>query len=95
MLKNGVEAWSMSLSEHVQEAVKNVKNYLQEKEPGRPWLTKAPMPFVKDCRPEIDLLPELGPMTHPDACLRLACCVGWFSPEEWMSSLRCQCWHPS
>jgi hypothetical protein len=48
MLENGVEAWSMSPSKYVQEAVKNVKNYLQEsqeKEPGRPWLKKAPMPF--------------------------------------------------
>jgi hypothetical protein len=59
-LENGVEAWSMSPSKYVQEAVKNVKNYLQEKEPGRPWLKKAPTPFSKDYRPEIDIPPELG-----------------------------------
>jgi hypothetical protein len=59
-LENGVEAWSMSPSKYVQEAVENVKNYLQEKEPGRPWLKKAPTPFSKDYRPEINILPELG-----------------------------------
>ena len=47
-------------SKYVQEAVKNVKNYLQEKEPGRPWLEKAPTPFSKDYRPEIDISPRLG-----------------------------------
>ena len=51
----------MSPSKYVQEAVKNVKNYLQEKEPGRPWLKRAPTPFAKDYRPEVDLSPELGP----------------------------------
>jgi hypothetical protein len=40
-LENGVEAWSMSPSKHVQEAIKNVKNCHQEKEPGRPWLNKG------------------------------------------------------
>ena len=34
-LENGVEAWPMSPSKYVQEEVKNAKNYLQEKEPGR------------------------------------------------------------
>jgi hypothetical protein len=60
-LKNGVhQAQSMSLSKPVQEAVKNVKNCLQGKEPGRPWLKKVTTPFVKGCLPEIDLSPELG-----------------------------------
>jgi hypothetical protein len=59
-LENGVEAWSMSPSKYVQEAVKNVKKYLQEKKPGRPWLKIAPTPFAKDYRPEIDISPELG-----------------------------------
>jgi hypothetical protein len=59
-LKNGVKTWSMFQSKHVQEPVKNVKNCLQEKEPGRPWLKKATMPFPKDCRPEINMSPELG-----------------------------------
>jgi alpha-L-fucosidase len=33
---------------------------MQEKEPGRPWLKKAPTSFAKDYRPEIDIFPELG-----------------------------------
>jgi hypothetical protein len=60
-LPNGVEAWSMSPSKYVQEAVRNVKNFLQEKEPGRVWQKKAPTPFANDYRPEIDISPELGP----------------------------------
>ena len=51
----------MSLSKCVQEVVKNVKNCLQEKEPGRPWLKRIPTPFSKDYRPEVDLSPELRP----------------------------------
>jgi hypothetical protein len=43
----------------VQRAVKNVKDYLQKREPGRPWLKKAPAPLAKDYRPEIDILLEL------------------------------------
>ena len=46
-LENGVEDWSMSPSKYLQEAIRNVKNYLQEREPGRPWLKKAPTPFSK------------------------------------------------
>jgi hypothetical protein len=52
VLDNGVQAWSMSPSKCVQEAVRNVKDYLQEKEPGRPWLQKAPTLFAKDYRLE-------------------------------------------
>ena len=59
-LENRVQAWSMSLGNYVQEAVKNVKSYLQEKEPGRSWLKRAPTPFAKDYRPKIDILHELG-----------------------------------
>ena len=59
-LPNGVHAWSMSPSKYAQEAVKNVKSYLQEKEPGRPWPKKAPTPFAKDYRPEMDISSTLG-----------------------------------
>jgi hypothetical protein len=70
----------MSPSKHVQEAMKNVRSYLQEKGPGRPWLKKAPTPFVKDCRPEIDILPELGP---EDA----TCCMSQIGALPWMVEL--------
>jgi hypothetical protein len=46
-------------SKYVQEAVKNVKAYQQEKYPGRPWLKRATSPFVKDYRPEIEIFLEL------------------------------------
>jgi hypothetical protein len=48
-LENGVEAWSMSPSKCVQVAVKSLKNHLQEKEPGRPWLKKE----VQFCLPSL------------------------------------------
>lgn len=59
--KSGVEAWSMSPS-------KNGKNCLQEKEPGRLWPKKAPTVFAKDCRPEINISPELG-AEDPTCCM--------------------------
>jgi hypothetical protein len=58
-LPNGVSAWSMSPSKYVQEAVRNVKKYLQGREPGRPWPKNTPTPFVNGYRPEIDISPEL------------------------------------
>jgi hypothetical protein len=81
MLENGVEAWSMSASKHVQEAVMNVKNCLQEKEPSGPWLKKAPTPFVKDCRPKIDLSPEPGP--EDASC----CMLSQIGALRWMIEL--------
>jgi hypothetical protein len=60
VLETGVKAWSMLPSKYLQEAVNDVKDYLQEREPGCPWLKKAPTPFAKDCRPEIDISSELG-----------------------------------
>jgi hypothetical protein len=80
MLENGVKAWSMSPGKHVQEVMKNVENYLQEKETGRPWLKKAPTPFAKDCRPEINILPELG---AEDA----TCCLSQIRVLCWMVKL--------
>jgi transposase len=61
ILPNRVEAWSLSPSKYVQEAVKNVQEYLAREQEGRKLEKKAPTPFVKDYRPELDITPELGP----------------------------------
>jgi hypothetical protein len=71
----------------VQEAVKNVKDYLQKREPGRPWLKKAPAPLAKDYRPEIDILSEL--VTDNGTYYQSQIGV-----LRWMvSSPRCRCYH--
>ena len=59
-LPNGVEAWSLSPSKYVQEAVRNFKLYLEKHMDGRKLLKKAPAPFPAGYRPEIDETPELN-----------------------------------
>ena len=56
-LSNGVSAWSLSSSRYVQEAVKCVETHLIER--GLNLMTRAPSPSPKDCRPELDVSPEL------------------------------------
>jgi len=59
-LPNGVYSWSLSPSKYVQEAVRNVKEYLGREYDGRTLLKSAPTAFVKDYRPELDISEELG-----------------------------------
>jgi hypothetical protein len=59
-LANGVEAWGISPSKYVQEAVKNVEIYIAKTFNGRKLLKKAPTPFENDYRPEMDTTPELN-----------------------------------
>jgi hypothetical protein len=58
-LKNGVDAWAMSSSQCVQEAVKNVESHLAESGLSLPG--KANTPLTSDCRPELDVSPQLDP----------------------------------
>ena len=58
-LENGVSAWSFSSSQYVQEAVKNVEEYLKRKDQKLP--SYAPAPFTSNYRPEIDISAELDP----------------------------------
>ena len=61
-LKNGVWAWSISSSQYIQSAVKNVEEYV-----GRPENThlkipsRAETPLTTSYRPELDVSPELTP----------------------------------
>jgi hypothetical protein len=59
-LSNGVEAWGISPSKYVQEAVKNVEEYTAKTFNGRKLLKKAPTPFENDYRPELDTTPYLN-----------------------------------
>jgi hypothetical protein len=57
-LPNSVEAWLMSPTKYVAEAVKNVERYL-EKEYGSKLPKRVSGPLPTDYRPEIDVTPEL------------------------------------
>jgi Reverse transcriptase (RNA-dependent DNA polymerase) len=59
-LPNGVNAWSLSASKYVQEAVRNVKDYFKRERPSHIWPKRAPTPFPRDYKPELDISPELG-----------------------------------
>ena len=57
-LNNGIYFWAFSSTQYVQDAVKNVEQYLKVQ--GKNILAKAPAPFQKNYRPEIDMTEELG-----------------------------------
>ena len=56
-LPNGVQAYAMSMSQYVQEAVKNVEAHLRKK--GLALLKKAASPLTSNYSPEIDASKEL------------------------------------
>ena len=58
-LPNGVIAWAISPSKYIQESVRSVEEYLIQEFRGRKLQKRAPTPFPKDYRPELDTIPEL------------------------------------
>ena len=61
ILPNGVEAWAMSPSKYVQEAVKNVEGHLSKEKGGMKLAKRANTPYLRDYKPKLDMSPELGP----------------------------------
>ena len=62
-LANGVEAWGMSPSKYVQEAVRNIEAYLRDNIGGRKLgKCRGSAPFRPGYTPELDVTPELCPM---------------------------------
>ena len=59
VLPNGVRAWGMSSSKYIQSAVRNVKDYLAKKYPGRAWIKRATAPLPSGYEPDLDVTPEL------------------------------------
>ena len=57
-LENGAKAWSFSSSQYVQEAVRNVEVYLNERK--KKLASKAGSPISNNYRPEIDETDELN-----------------------------------
>ena len=58
-LANGVDTWSFSSSQYVQNAISNVEEHLRRK--GKSLPKKATSPLSQNYRPEIDVSPELTP----------------------------------
>ena len=58
-MENGVSCWSLSSSQYIQNAIKNVDIYLQKA--GEKPLAKCKSPWPSNYRPEIDVTPELTP----------------------------------
>ena len=59
ILENGVKAWSISSSQYVKAAVKNVESYLDTI--GQKLSAKADTPIQTSYRPELDVTEELEP----------------------------------
>ena len=59
-LDNGVEAWSISASKYVQEAVRNCETFIKKNLPGG-MPKKAPGPWPTNYVSELDETPELSP----------------------------------
>jgi hypothetical protein len=58
-LLNTVTAWALSPSKYVQEAVKNLEEYLAHECNGRKLGKKRTTPMAASYRPELDVTPEL------------------------------------
>ena len=57
-LPNGVNAWVMSTSHYMQEAVRNIERHLKRK--GLSLRRGTNSPLTGNYRPELDTSPELG-----------------------------------
>ena len=61
-LENGVWAWSFSLSQYIQSAIKNVEEYVRKPKNSHLKIpSKAETPLKTSYRPELDVSPELMP----------------------------------
>ena len=61
MLPNGVQAWGVSSSKYVQEAVANVSRSLVDRNVGKQLRQRAASPWPTDYAPELDESEELSP----------------------------------
>ena len=59
-MPNGVQAWVLSSSKYVQEAVQNVKNYLRDELGGRTLRKRAPTLFMSEYDPDMDTTKQVS-----------------------------------
>ena len=57
---NGVQAWALSSSKYVQEAVQNVENYLRDELGGWTLRKRAPTPFMSEYEPHMDTTKQVS-----------------------------------
>ena len=60
-LENGAEAWALSPSNYVQEAIWNAEGYLESNFGGQSLPNSASSPWHHDYTSELDATPELNP----------------------------------
>ena len=60
-LENGVEAWAFGSSQYVQDAVKNVEEYVKDKD-NLNVTSRAETPIQTLYRPELDVSMDLLPL---------------------------------
>ena len=92
-LPNGVEVYAMSMSQSVQEAVKNVEGYLRKRDLGLP--KKALTPVTVNYSPELDAGNELSveDSTYYQSLIGI---LRWMSKwAEWIFAWRYQHYHCS
>ena len=59
-MPNGVQAWALSSSKYVQEAVQNVENYLRDELSGWTLRKRAPTPFMSEYDPNMDMTKQVS-----------------------------------
>ena len=57
---NGVQAWALSSSKYVQEAVQNVENYLRDELGGETLRNRAPTLFMSEYDPNMDMTKQVS-----------------------------------
>ena len=59
-IPNGVQAWALSSSKYVQEAVRKVENYLRDELSGRTLRKRATTPFMSEYDPDMDMTKQVS-----------------------------------
>ena len=57
---NRVQAWALSLSKYIQEAVQNVESYLRDELGGWGLKKRAPTPFMLEYDPDMDMTKKVS-----------------------------------
>jgi hypothetical protein len=84
-MEGGRRAWSMSAKSYIKSAVSNLESKMDRMTIANILPSKSYQPFKTGYRPEIDVSPILPP-------LQAVYSAGYANLEEWISSLKCQCY---
>ena len=79
---NGVQAWALSLSKYVQEAVQNVESYLRDELGGWHLIKRAPTPFMSEYDPDMDKTKEVSNRKISMIFPLVSCCTCVNNPSS-------------